>query len=196
MESKIQELTEKLYLEGVEKGEKEAQRLIDDAQNRRKALVEEAQEEAKEIVNKATKQAEDLKKNTESELKLYAAQAIEALKSEVTNLLNNTVTSNAVKSAFNEPNFMQKVILKLVSEWPKNEQLAIGVEDANTLKAYFENNAKELLEKKLKIEQVNGKKHSFTIAPADGTYKINFGEEEFIEYFKEFLRPQLIDLLF
>ena len=196
MESKIQELTEKLYLEGVEKGEKEAQRLIDDAQNRRKALVEEAQEEAKEIVNKATKQAEDLKKNTESELKLYSAQAIEALKSEVTNLLNNTVTSNAVKSAFNEPNFMQKVILKLVSEWPKNEQLAIGVEDANTLKAYFENNAKELLEKGAKIEQVNGKKHSFTIAPADGTYKINFGEEEFVEYFKEFLRPQLIDLLF
>jgi V/A-type H+-transporting ATPase subunit E len=196
MEVKIQELTEKLYLEGVEKGEKEAERLIEEAQNRRKALMEAAQEEAKEMVNKAQKQAGDLKKNTEAELKLYAAQTVEALKSEVTNLLNNTMVNKVVKSAFSQTDFMQKIILKLVSEWPKNEQLTIGAEDATALKAYFDAHAKELLDKGLKIEQINGKKHAFTIAPADGTYKINFGEEEFIEYFKEFLRPQLIDLLF
>jgi V/A-type H+-transporting ATPase subunit E len=196
MEAKIQELTEKLYLEGVEKGEKEAERLIEEAQNRRRALIDEAQEEAKEIVSKAHKQADDLKKNTEAEVKLYAAQAIEALKSEVANLLNNTIVNNAVSAAFHQPDFMQKIIFKLVSEWSKNEQLTIGVEDANALKAYFEANAKELLDKGLKIEQVSGKKHTFTIAPADGSYKINFGENEFIEYFKEFLRPQLIDLLF
>ncbi|MCL1851170.1 MAG: hypothetical protein FWF70_07220 [Bacteroidetes bacterium] len=196
MESKIQELTEKLFLEGVEKGETEAQRLIDDAQNRRKKLIEDAQAEAAEIVNKAQKQAADLKKNTEAELKLYAAQAMEALKSEVVNLLNHTLAHNAVETACNQPDFMQQMILKLVAEWAKNEQLTIETEDAAALKAYFERNAKELLNKGLKIEQINGKKHTFTIAPADGTYKINFGEEEFIAYFKEFLRPQLIDLLF
>lgn len=196
MESKIQELTEKLFLEGVEKGEKEAQRIIEEAQTRRKKLIEEAQTEAAEIVTKAQKQVADLKRNTESELKLYTAQAIEALKSEVVNLLSNTLVTNAVQTAYSQPDFMQKVILKLVSEWHKNEQLIIGTEDANALKAYFEVNAKELLDKGLKIEQVNGKKHVFSISPSDGTYKINFGEEEFIAYFKAFLRPQLIDLLF
>jgi V/A-type H+-transporting ATPase subunit E len=196
METKIQELTEKLYVEGVEKGEKEAQRLMEEAQNRRKTLVDEAQKEAKEIVAKAQKQAADLKKNTEAELKLYATQAIEALKSEAANLITHTLANNAVKSAFQQPDFMQKLVLKLVSEWHKNEQLTIGAEDANALKTYFEANAKELLDKGIKIEQVNGKKHAFTIAPKDGAYKINFGEEEFVEYFAAFLRPQLIDLLF
>lgn len=196
METKIQELTDKLYLEGVEKGEKEAERLIEEAQNRRKALIDEAQNEARDIVNKAEKNSGDLKKNTESELKLYAAQSVEALKSEITNLITDKLASSAVESAFNSPDFMQKIILKLVSEWPKNEQLTIGSEDADELKKYFESNAKELLDKGVKIEQINGKKHTFTIAPADGTYKINFGEDEFIEYFKDFLRPQLIDLLF
>ena len=57
-------------------------------------------------------------------------------------------------------------------------------------------NAKYLLDKGVQIQQVNGKKASFTIAPADGSYKVSFGEEEFVEYFKEFLRPQLIDALF
>jgi len=196
METKIQELTEKLYLEGVERGNQEAERLIEEAQNRRKTMIEGAQEEAKEIINKAQKEANDLKKNTEAELKLYAAQAVEALKSETVNLLTDKLAGASVKTAFEQPGFMQQIVLKLVAEWHKNEQLTIATEDANALKAYFEIHAKETLDKGLKIEQINGKKYSFTIAPADGTYKINFGEEEFIAYFKEFLRPQLIDLLF
>ncbi|MDL2296479.1 hypothetical protein LJC68_08875 [Bacteroidales bacterium OttesenSCG-928-B11] len=196
MEAKIQELTDKLYREGVEKGEAEAARLIDEAQNRRKKMADEAKSEADEIINKAQKKAAEMKKNTESELKLYASQSVEALKSEITNLITDKVTTSAVKSAFDTPDFMQQLILKLVSEWPKKETLVIGSEDAAALKSYFEVNAKELLDKGVKIEQVNGKKHAFSIAPADGTYKINFGEEEFIEYFKDFLRPQLIDLLF
>jgi V/A-type H+-transporting ATPase subunit E len=196
MNTKIQELTEKLYLEGVEKGEKEAERLMGEAQNRRKALIEEAQEEAKEIVSKAQKQAEDLKLNTESELKLYAAQAVDTLKSEIANLITLELVNHDVKAAFQQDDFMQKVILKLASEWSNKEKLTITAEDADALKKYFEVHAKQLLEDGLKIEKVAGKTHTFTISPADGTYKIVFGEDEFIEYFKEFLRPQLIDLLF
>jgi len=196
MEAKIQELTNKLYLEGVEKGNQEAERLIEEAQNRRKAMLEEVQDEAEDIIHKAHKQADELKKNTEAELKLYVAQAVDTLKSEISNLLTNKLAESGVKAAFDQPDFMQKVILKLVSEWSKKEQLTIGTEDADSLKAYFEANAKELLDKGVQIAQISGKKHAFTIAPADGTYKINFGKEEFIEYFKEFLRPQLIDLLF
>jgi len=53
-----------------------------------------------------------------------------------------------------------------------------------------------LLEKGYKIEKVSGKKASFSIIPADGSYKVTFGEDEFIEFFKEFLRPQLVEMLF
>jgi len=196
MESKIQELTEKIYLEGVEKGEKEAERLIEEAQIRRKTLIDDAQEEAKEIITKAQKQAIELKKNTESELKIYATQAIAALKSEVANLITDKASHAGVKTSLNQPDFMSQTILKLVSEWAKNEKLTIGTAEADELKTYFEIHAKEILDKGLTIEQVNGKKHSFIIAPVNGAYKINIGEDEFIEFFKEFLRPHLINLLF
>jgi V/A-type H+-transporting ATPase subunit E len=196
MESKIQELTEKLYLEGVEKGELEAQKLIEEAQNRSNNIIGKAQEEAKDIVYQATKQVEELKKNTESELKLYAVQTVEALRSEVANLLTNKLAQENVENAFAQPDFMPKLILQLVSEWNKKEQLSISLEDSNRVTAYFVAHAKEMLNDGLKIKEVNGKKHSFTIAPADGSYKITFGEEEFISYFKDFLRPHLVDLLF
>ena len=74
--------------------------------------------------------------------------------------------------------------------------MVISVADADALKKYFSKNAKELLDKGVKIEKVNGLKVLFTISPADGSYKVNFGEEEFENYFKDFLRPQLVQMLF
>ena len=56
--------------------------------------------------------------------------------------------------------------------------------------------AKALLDKGVTINKVNGKDTLLTIAPADGSYKVNFGKEEFETYFKNFLRPQLIEMLF
>ena len=64
------------------------------------------------------------------------------------------------------------------------------------LEKVFHRSGKELLDKGVKIEQVNGNKTLFSVSPADGSYKVNFGEEEFMNYFKEFLRPQLVEMLF
>ena len=57
-------------------------------------------------------------------------------------------------------------------------------------------NAKALLDIGVKIEQVNGLKTLFSVSPADGSYTVDFGAEEFENYFKSFLRPQLIKMLF
>jgi V/A-type H+-transporting ATPase subunit E len=196
MDTKIQELTDKIYKEGVEKGQEEANRIIAGAKEQEETVIQEAENKAKQIVADAEKQAEELKKNTEAELRLFASQAIEALKSEVANLVTQRIVTDNVKAAATDPIFMQKVILEIAKEWVKNDVATIQAADAQSLIAYFEANAKELLQKGVKIEQVNGMKTSFTLAPADGAYKISFGEEEFIAYFKDFLRPQLIEMLF
>ena len=44
MENKIQELTDKIYREGVEKGNEEAQKLIAKAQEEAKRIIEDAQQ--------------------------------------------------------------------------------------------------------------------------------------------------------
>ena len=70
MDTKIQELTDKIYKEGVEKGNEEAGRIIADANAQKQAILTEAEAEAKRIVAQAEKQAAELKKNTEAELKI------------------------------------------------------------------------------------------------------------------------------
>ena len=46
MENKIQELTDKIYREGVEKGNEESKRLIGKAQEEAREIVENAKKEA------------------------------------------------------------------------------------------------------------------------------------------------------
>jgi len=75
MENKIQELTDKIYREGVEKGNAEAQKLIANAQNEAKRIVEEAQQQADAILNNARKSADEMSANAKSELQLFAGQA-------------------------------------------------------------------------------------------------------------------------
>ena len=91
MDIKIQELTEKIYKEGVEKGNEEAGRIIAEANAQKESILSEAEAEAKRIVAAAEKQASELKKNTEAELKLFASQSVEALKSEVVNLITGVI---------------------------------------------------------------------------------------------------------
>lgn len=196
MDTKIQELTDKIYREGVERGNEEAGRIIADANTQKQTILSEAEAEAKRIVAAAEKQASELKKNTEAELKLFASQSVEALKSEITNLITGSIASSNVKAATEDPAFMQKVILELVVNWPSNEFLTIQTSDAEGLQNYFAANAKALMNKGFKIEKVNGKKASFSVIPADGSFKVTFGEDELVAFFKEFLRPQLVEMLF
>ena len=182
--------------EGVEKGNEEAQKLIVKAQEEAQKIVENAQKEADSIVAAARKSADELAENTKSELKLFAGQAVNALKSEIATLVTDKIVNADVKAFAANKDFLNAFIVALASKWSVDEPIVISTSDAEGLKKYFTAQAKELLDKGVKIEQVNGNKTLFSVSPADGSYKVNFGEEEFMNYFKEFLRPQLVEMLF
>lgn len=193
---KIQELTSKLYEEGVKKGNAEAENIIAEAKTKEKQILDDANSKAQQIIDAAKKKSTEVNANAESELKLYASQALEGLKTEVTNIITEKLATSGVKAAVNDKEFMQKLITSLMNNWAEKQTMVVGVENKDELESYIKANAKSLLDNKLKIESVNGIKTGFIIGPEDGTYKVNFGEEEFIEFFKEFLRPQIQQLLF
>lgn len=192
----LSELTNKIYADGVEKGNAEAEKIINAANQKAADIVAQAQKQAAEILAKAQADTAEMDKNTRAELKLYAAQSIAAVRTEVCNLISGQIASNAVKAATDDPSFMQIIIAKLVEQMAQNGEVMIETKDAEALKTYFAKNAKALLDKGVSIKEVKGIKTDFTIAPSQGGYKLNFGDKEFVEYFKEFLRPQLIELLF
>ncbi len=192
----IQELTEQLFHEGVEKGNQEAGAIVAAARKQSEDLLSEAKKQAEAILADAGKKAAELDKNTKAELKLFAAQSVEALKSEVVDLLNGKVVEAAVEQATSDKNFMQQMLLTFVQNWASKGELCIETADEAALTAFFKAKAAEELKKGLQIRQVNGNETDFTLAAADGSYKIQFGKQDFVEYFKEFLRPRLVEMLF
>lgn len=192
----ISELTDKIYAEGVEKGNAEAKQIVAKANEQAEEIVAKANAKAKAIVDAAQTQAADLDKKTRAELKLYAEQSVNAVKTEIVNLLADKIAADSVKAATADAKFMQGLIAKLAEQMAKNGEVLIETKDAEALKKYFTANAKGLLEKGVKISEVKGIKTEFTIQPAKGGYKLAFGDAEFIAYFKEMLRPQLVEMLF
>lgn len=195
MNTSLQELTDKIYQEGVEKGKAQAEQIVAAAEQKAADIVAAAEQEAKAKLNKAQQQATELDKNTRSELRLFATQAVSALKTEVANLLSDQLATQAVESSADKA-FMQQLILSLTAQLAKEGEVVIEAKDAETLKAYFAQNAKALLDKGVTINQVKGIRTDFTISPAKGGYKLAFGEQELVDYFKAFLRPQLVEMLF
>ena len=192
----LEELTNKIYAEGVEKGKAEAQTIIAEAEKQAAALKAQAEAEAKNIVAKAEQKAAELDKNTRSELKMFAERSVNALRTEVTNLICGQIASESVKAATADKAFMQSIIVKMAESMAKDGNVTIDAKDAEALQKYFAANAKEALNKGVKINEVKGLKTDFAIAPANGGYKLTFGDKEFEAYFKNFLRDQLIELLF
>lgn len=196
MNNKIQELTEKLLNEGVEKGNAEAEKIVASANDKAAQIVADAKAKAEEIIAAAKKDAKGVEDNTKNEIKMYAAQAVNALKSEIANVVCQKIVSETTAEVVGNKDFMNEFMLKMAEKWGAGEDIVISTVDAASLKALFLKKAKSLLDKGVKIEQVNGQKALFTVQPADGSYKVNFGEAEFEEYFKNFLRPQLVEILF
>lgn len=196
MGNKIQELTDKIFHEGVEKGNEEADRLVAQAQKRAEELVAEAEKRAAVIESEARKRAEELEANTKSELRLRAGQAVDALKSEIADLICGSIVSKAVGGFTSDKDFFNKFVVALASKWSASEAVVIESSQAGELREYFKKEARELLDGKVDIREVNGRKAAFTIAPANGAYKVSFGSEEFESYFRDFLRPQLVEMLF
>ena len=193
---KIQELTEKIYREGVEKGQAEADRIVQEAKEQAAQIIAEAKKKAADIEAAGKKAVVEMETNTKNELRLFTAQSLSALKSEIANVLTASTVGQAVDKLVSDKDFLCKFTVALATKWTENEPIVIESADADTLKAYFAKEAKAVLDKGVTIEKVNGRNALFTIQPEDGSYKVSFGKEEFEDYFKSFLRPQLVQMLF
>lgn len=196
MDSKLQELTEKIYSEGVERGKQQAAEIVGKAEEEARCIVEKAKSDAEAIMADARKRATELDQNTRSELKLFTQQAVNGLKTDITNLITNKITENAVKGATADPAFMQGIIRMIAESWVKDGNVTIETAKADELTKFFQANAAALLNEGVKVVSSKNGSTSFTISPEKGGFKVTIGDDELIAYFKEFVRPKLIELLF
>lgn len=202
MQKKLQELTEKIYQEGVEKANKEAEKIVSDAQKQADELVAKAKKEANATKEKAEKEAEETRDNALNELQLSARQAISDLKQEVISLIQAKTIEPETKAAFKDEAFTRDIIQTIVKNWdPKgsdnvNLTVLLPEKKKKDFEDFFQKKAKDLLESGLEIDFSDKIKGGFKIGPKDGGYLVSFSDADFDQFFKQYMRPRLISLLF
>lgn len=196
MDSQIQALTDKVYQEGVLKGEEEARKIVEQAEVEAERIEAEAEAKAQRILSEAERMASERKENTERELKLYAAQLVEATRASLVDTLTGRIASDNVEALQTSPEFIQSVVLELVKGFDLQRGVEITTAQSAQLEEYFARNAKALLEAGVTIKNVAGKAVEFSVSPKDGSFKLQIGESEFRDLFKSILRPQLSQQLF
>jgi V/A-type H+-transporting ATPase subunit E len=198
MDHKLQEITDKLYQEGVVKGNVEADRIIVEANERATSIIENAKKEAEAIIADAAKKVDELNRNTRSELQMASKQLVSALEQEIVTHITGKITNDAVKQTTDDKQFMQQLMVNAVEKWVSEQSPKVFVAPAEkkAVEDYFASKAIQLLDKGFTIESANNVKAGFQIGPIDGSYKVSFTHEDFVNFFQEFIRPKVVDLLF
>ena len=200
MQNKVQELTDKLYNEGLSKGKQEGEEILAKAKVQAEEIIAKAKAEAEAIVTAAKKEADDLKTKVQGDLKMAAGQSIAATKKDIETLVVTKMTAEETSKALTSAEFVKEVILAVAKGFNTEEPVDLEVILPEKLKAELEPFVAGELTKALKggVEASFTKKIAggFTIGPKDGGYFISFTEETFNALISEYLRPATKKILF
>lgn len=200
MENKLQELTDKLYKEGLSKGKEEGEAILAKANEKAAEIIEEAKKQAESILKKAHKDAEDYKTKVEGDVKMAAVQSIQATRKDIENLMVGKMTDKQVSAALSSADFVKEIIKAVAGKFNADEAVDLNIVLPESLKKELEPFVSGELANTLKggVTAMFSKKVAggFTIGPKDGSYFISLTDETFRALIGDYLRPATRKILF
>jgi V/A-type H+-transporting ATPase subunit E len=197
---KLQELTQKLYEEGLAKGKQDGEALLQKAQSEAEGIVKQAQEEAEAILAKARKDAEDFKVKVEGDVKMAAQQAVQATRSDIENLVVSKVVDGTVDKALANEDYIKGIITavaqKFSADEPADLSLVLPENLKKSLEPFVKNELGKLLGKGIDASFSKKVAGGFKIGPKDGGYFVSLTDDTFKDLIGSYLRPATKKLLF
>lgn len=197
---KLQELTDKLYQEGLSKGKEAGEALLARAKEEADAIVAQARKQAEGIVAEATRQAEDLRTKAEGDTRMASLQALQATRQDIENLVVTQMTDTQVKEAMSAPEFVKGIITAVAQRFSAQESQDLSLVLPESLRSALEPFVKgelgRILGQEVSAEFSKKIAGGFRIGPKDGSYFISLTDETFRDLVGEYLRPATRKLLF
>ena len=202
MQNKLQELTDKLYNEGLSKGKQEAEQMKANAKNEAAQIIAEAKAQAEEILAKAQAEAVELKSKTENDVKMASQQAFTAVRKQIENVIIAKAIAAPVKEATTQTEFLKEIIKSIVCAFnpAESDSVALEVILPAEKQAEMEKFAKETLNQicsaGVDVQFSKNIQGGFKISPKGEGYMLSFTDKDFENIIAEYLRPKTKALLF
>jgi V/A-type H+-transporting ATPase subunit E len=200
MQNKLQELTDKLYNEGLSKGKQEGEELLAKAKVQAEEMIAKAQAEAAQIVAAAQKQADEIKTKVASDIRMASSQSLAATRNDIETLVVGKMTDEAVKKALTSDEFVKELIqavaAKFTTEGPVDLALILPESLQKELEPFVNNELAKILGAGVEASFSKKVSGGFKIGPKNGGYFVSFTDETFNELIAEYLRPATKKILF
>lgn len=180
MQDKLQELTDRLYNEGLSKGKQEGEELLQKAHSEAEDIIAQAKAEAERIIAQANKEAEELKTKVAADVKMAATQSISVTKQEIEQMVVTKTAAAGVKANMGNADFVKELILSVVKAFnPQNASpVALDFILPEALKAqvepFMQNEIASQFKGEVKVDYSKKMNGGFKVAPRDGGYLLQF----------------------
>lgn len=196
MENKIQQLTEKLYSEGLQKGKSDAEKMIETAKSDAAKIIADAKAEAERIIATATTKEEELAVNTRKELVLAGNQMINDVQISVRETVLSATLAEDLKTSFEDSSFVAKLIEQLITAWAKGGVIEVPAAMESDIVGFLKSKLSKELSDATIIKPSQSMKEGFRVEMEGGHYYINFGKDEFKLFLTDYLRPKVAEIIF
>ena len=202
MENKLQELTDKLYNEGLSKGKQEAEALKAAAAQEYERIISDARKEADRILEAARKEADDLRTRVEGDIRMASSQTIAAVRQQIENIIITKATSGAVRHNLEDTGLIKSLLTTVAEAFNAADPVPAGLDVIlpasmqKEMETWIWEKAASVMKEGISVsfsKQISG---GFKIGPHNGGYMISFAEEDFQNILAGYLRPATRKLLF
>lgn len=202
MDNKLEQLTQKLFEEGLAKGRSEGEKMVAEAEARAKQIVAEAEGKAREITRHAEAAAEELRKNTMTELSLAGREVVAKIKNELTSLVTTRTTEGGVKQAGLDAAFVKEMLLAVAKNWngASSDKVSLTAllpeAKQKEFAAALEGSVAGLLAAGIEVGYSKDVRTGFKVGEKNGGYYIGFSDENFEALLGEYLREKVAAILY
>lgn len=196
MENRLQELTEKLYQEGLAKGQQQGETLLSDARAQGAQIISQAKEQAAQIEAAAKTAAAELAKNTQSEVQLASQQMVSALRQKIETMILTQAITPQVSGAWSDGSFVKELIIKAVERFEPSSENPVSVIVPQDMMGDISGVVAQKFNEGVEVVTDGKVRVPFRIAPREGGYYVSFTDEDFDALFKSYIRPNVVELLY
>ncbi|MBQ9434976.1 MAG: hypothetical protein IJU33_02480 [Bacteroidales bacterium] len=202
MQNKLQELTDKLYQEGLSKGKQEGENLVAQAKAEAEKIIKDAQAEASRIVAEAQKEADDMKTKVTADIRMASAQSTTVTKQAIEQMIVAQAVSNNIDQALTAENFVKEMIKSVVSAFnpanaePVDLDIILPESFKGKIESFVNNEISQIVKADVSVafsKKIGG---GFIVSPKNGGFAIRFTDEEFNQLITSYLRPATKKILF
>ena len=198
MDVQLQELIDKIKKDGVTAAEKEAAKIIADANKKSEAIIKDAETKAEQIKKDAKAETTRMQKASDEAIVQAGRNMLLSFKDSLVQELDGLIQAETAKSLSKDT--LAKLVPETVKAWAKNSDASelsvlLSEKDLKALEGSLTTALKAEIKKGLEIKPDKTLAAGFRIGVKNGAAFYDYSAESLAEMFAAYLNPKVAGLM-